>query len=174
MQVKDYIQSCLDENELRVEKIGSGNWYWSFVDEEARRVQGECDGARVEYGRVEEIVGELRGRVKEAERVREREEETEGERVGLVEKWEVVKGEVRELKRELARYGESDPVEMKRLEEKLVLIKEEVERVSEQIGAMVFWIKGRVIMDRSAFVEVERAWYGEEFDEDTGTLREVT
>ena len=112
--------------------------------------------------------------MKEAERVREREEETEGERVGLVEKWEVVKGEVRELKRELARYGESDPVEMKRLEEKLVLIKEEVERVSEQIGAMVFWIKGRVIMDRSAFVEVERAWYGEEFDEDTGTLREVT
>ncbi|KAH9221616.1 meiotic nuclear division protein 1, partial [Leptodontidium sp. 2 PMI_412] len=30
MQVKEYLQSMQDENLIRVEKIGSGNWYWCF------------------------------------------------------------------------------------------------------------------------------------------------
>ncbi|KAJ5891494.1 uncharacterized protein N7473_007722 [Penicillium subrubescens] len=34
IQVKEYIQALTDENNLRVEKIGSGNWYWSFGSDE--------------------------------------------------------------------------------------------------------------------------------------------
>lgn len=34
IQVKEYIQALTDENKLRVEKIGSGNWYWSFGSDE--------------------------------------------------------------------------------------------------------------------------------------------
>jgi hypothetical protein len=30
LQVKEYVQATLDENELIVEKIGAGNWYWGF------------------------------------------------------------------------------------------------------------------------------------------------
>jgi hypothetical protein len=33
MQVKEYIQNLSDENLIRVEKIGSGNWYWSFASD---------------------------------------------------------------------------------------------------------------------------------------------
>jgi hypothetical protein len=34
IQVKEYIQALTDEGQLRVEKIGSGNWYWVFGSDE--------------------------------------------------------------------------------------------------------------------------------------------
>ncbi|KAJ5583025.1 hypothetical protein N7535_001645 [Penicillium sp. DV-2018c] len=34
IQVKEYIQALTDDGKLRVEKIGSGNWYWSFSSDE--------------------------------------------------------------------------------------------------------------------------------------------
>ncbi len=36
MLVKDVIKELTDENKVRVEKIGSGNWYWCWAGEEAQ------------------------------------------------------------------------------------------------------------------------------------------
>ena len=36
MLVKDVMKELTDENKVRVEKIGSGNWYWCWAGEEAR------------------------------------------------------------------------------------------------------------------------------------------
>ena len=36
MQIKDLITELTDENKVKVEKIGSGNWYWCWAGEEAR------------------------------------------------------------------------------------------------------------------------------------------
>jgi len=36
MVVKDMIRELTDENKVKVEKIGSGNWYWSWASDEAR------------------------------------------------------------------------------------------------------------------------------------------
>lgn len=36
MQVKDLLKELTDENQVKVEKIGSGNWYWCWAGEEAR------------------------------------------------------------------------------------------------------------------------------------------
>lgn len=33
MVVKDYLQALSGEGLIRVEKIGSGNWYWSFLSD---------------------------------------------------------------------------------------------------------------------------------------------
>jgi hypothetical protein len=46
IQVKEYIQTLIEENKLRVDKIGSGNWYWSFGSDEKydRERQGPSDG----------------------------------------------------------------------------------------------------------------------------------
>ncbi|PUU78540.1 meiotic nuclear division protein 1 [Tuber borchii] len=45
MLVKDYLTALVDEGLLRVEKIGSGNWYWAFRSEETntkRRILKNC------------------------------------------------------------------------------------------------------------------------------------
>ncbi|KAJ5094328.1 GAJ protein [Penicillium angulare] len=56
IQVKEYIQTLTDENLIRVEKIGSGNWYWSFGSDaklererQLNRVQTEVEKARKSY-----------------------------------------------------------------------------------------------------------------------------
>jgi hypothetical protein len=36
MQIKDLIKELTDEDKVKVEKIGSGNWYWCWAGEEAR------------------------------------------------------------------------------------------------------------------------------------------
>lgn len=36
MGVKDMIKELTDENKVRVEKIGSNNWYWCWAGEEAK------------------------------------------------------------------------------------------------------------------------------------------
>lgn len=36
MAVKEFIKDLTDENKMRVEKIGSGNWYWCWAGEEAK------------------------------------------------------------------------------------------------------------------------------------------
>lgn len=50
IQVKEYIQALIDEDRIRVDKIGSGNWYWSFGSDE--KVERERQLARV-YTEVE-------------------------------------------------------------------------------------------------------------------------
>ncbi len=41
MQVKDYLTALVDDNKVRVEKIGSGNWYWCFRGDEKKLKEGE-------------------------------------------------------------------------------------------------------------------------------------
>ena len=39
MVVKDLIKDLTDESKVKVEKIGSGNWYWCFAGEEMEEKQ---------------------------------------------------------------------------------------------------------------------------------------
>lgn len=48
IQVKEYIQALTDENKLRVEKIGSGNWYWSFGSDEKLECERQLGRAKTE------------------------------------------------------------------------------------------------------------------------------
>jgi len=66
MQVKDYLQALSDENMIRVEKIGSGNWYWSFPSEAKRTKEAALEKARNEYEKANETAMELQERVNEA------------------------------------------------------------------------------------------------------------
>ncbi|KAJ6161250.1 GAJ protein [Penicillium chermesinum] len=61
--VKEYVQGLVDEGKLRVEKIGAGNWYWSFSSDEKMereqqlaRLQAEVEKARKSYADVEALL----------------------------------------------------------------------------------------------------------------------
>ncbi|KAJ5287846.1 GAJ protein [Penicillium angulare] len=76
IQVKEFIQALTDENLIRVEKIGSGNWYWSFGSDaklerehQLNRVQTEVEKARKSHT---ELVAALA-----AETTRRKEDEAE-------------------------------------------------------------------------------------------------
>ena len=66
IQVKDYLQALSDDNKIRVEKIGSGNWYWSFPSDEKKAKDAALSKAQDEYSKANAIVFELQSKVDEA------------------------------------------------------------------------------------------------------------
>lgn len=66
MHVKDYLQSLSDDNKIRVEKIGSGNWYWSFPSDEKKAKDAALMKAREDHCKVHAATVELQCKVEEA------------------------------------------------------------------------------------------------------------
>ncbi len=75
MQVKDYLQSLADDNKIRVEKIGSGNWYWSFLSDEKKAKDAAFEKAKGEHCKAKNLVLELQAKVDEAGAARAEDEE---------------------------------------------------------------------------------------------------
>lgn len=53
MQVKDYLQALLDDSKICVEKIGNGNWYWSFPNDEKKTKDAALSTAQDDYVKAE-------------------------------------------------------------------------------------------------------------------------
>ena len=66
MQVKDYLQALSDDNKIRVEKIGSGNWYWSFPADEKKAKDAALMKAQEEYEKANVAMAELQAKVDSA------------------------------------------------------------------------------------------------------------
>jgi translation initiation factor 2B subunit (eIF-2B alpha/beta/delta family) len=66
MHVKDYLQSLADDNKIRVEKIGSGNWYWSFLSDEKKTKEAALEKAQEENNKANATVAELQAKVDES------------------------------------------------------------------------------------------------------------
>lgn len=75
MHVKDYLQALSDENKIRVEKIGSGNWYWSFLSDEKKAKDAMLSKAREEFNKINATVAELQAKVDEAGAARAEDED---------------------------------------------------------------------------------------------------
>lgn len=75
MQVKDYLQALSDDNKIRVEKIGSGNWYWSFPSDEKKAKEAMLEKAQEEFGKANATLTELQAKVDEAGAAREEDED---------------------------------------------------------------------------------------------------
>jgi len=75
MQVKDYLQALSDDNKIRVEKIGSGNWYWSFPADEKKAKDAVLEKAQDEYNKASATVAELQAKVDGADAARANDKE---------------------------------------------------------------------------------------------------
>ena len=75
MQVKDYLQALSDDNKIRVEKIGSGNWYWSFPADEKKAKDAALEKAQDEYNKASATVTGLQAKVDDADAARAEDEE---------------------------------------------------------------------------------------------------
>jgi hypothetical protein len=75
MQVKDYLQALSDDNKIRVEKIGSGNWYWSFPSDERKSKEAMLEKSQEEFNKANATLTELQAKVDEAGAAREEDED---------------------------------------------------------------------------------------------------
>ena len=173
MQVKDYLQALSDEGMIRVEKIGSGNWYWSFAGEERKKKEGVLEGLKADKAKVDTSVRELEEKIGEAGKVRGGMEQGDGrEREGLLEKREELVKEVEGLKKELMGYSENDPEEMARRREEVGWFKLAAERWTDNIYVLEGYLSTLTGGDREALEQIRLMFYGSEYVEGEG-LREL-
>jgi hypothetical protein len=167
-----------DDNLIRVEKIGSGNWYWSFPTEEKLKREDLLNKAQADRDKANSTLERLRSKIEETRAARDDEDDEqitqrESDRKSLTARQSTLAKELQQLRTALAAYSENDPVEMEKRKELIRKWKAEAEKWTEQIQTMEDWFKKHGIVDRQQFLLMKQNWYGDEFDEDEGCLREM-
>lgn len=79
IQVKEYIQALLDEGKLRVEKIGSGNWYWIFGSDEKLELERVVGRVKTEVEKTRKSCADAQAALAAETALREREEPDDAE-----------------------------------------------------------------------------------------------
>jgi hypothetical protein len=177
MHQRELIQGLVDENLIRVEKIGSGNWYWSFLSDEKIKRENALRKAEGEKEKAEAVVGELQQKVEEAAKAREENEDEDMEegmdRESMMNAHEELSMILDAFRGELAAYSENDPVEVERRRQQIMEDKLRVDALTDAIYSMEGWVRQQVSGDRALLMTLKQNWYGDEFDEEAGGLREI-
>jgi hypothetical protein len=118
MQVKDYLQAVQDENQIRVEKIGSGNWYWSFKSEAKKAKENTINSIESEKSKLIATLSDTEKQIKEEMAQRE---ENDGmlegggiDRKALLAAHETLLKETDDLDKALSVYSDGNPAEVLR------------------------------------------------------------
>ncbi|MCJ1308862.1 hypothetical protein MMC25_002517 [Agyrium rufum] len=176
MQVKDYLQALTDENQIRVEKIGSGNWYWSFASEERQKREVVLEGLVVERGRLEGLVGELERRVRDVKVEMGGGGGGDGDgddgRDEVLAEHTRVKVKVEAFRTEIKSFAGCDPVELDRKRVEIGTLKERASRWTDNIYCLEAKLKEAVGGDRETMERLWEMYYGDEYVEGEG-LREL-
>lgn len=144
MQVKESIQNLTDDYQVRVEKIGSGNWYWSFNSDSKKAAENRLGNLKAEEGKLVAGIKELESQIERELKLREEGEEEGGvSRKELLETHERLLREKGELDTGLAQYCDNDPEEVlrkveetKRLKASTLVITDNIEALGDMVGTL--------------------------------------
>ncbi|GCB23494.1 meiotic nuclear division protein 1 homolog [Aspergillus awamori] len=151
MQVKEYIQELTDEGRIRVEKIGSGNWYWCFGGEEKKEREERVRRLRREVDRVRENWEGAEARLSARKQARMQEEAEgehgngggEDERRRLMEQKAVLERETHQLQGEwMALATSSEGKSLPQIKEET----EEYRRLAHQWTDNIYILEGMWLM----------------------------
>lgn len=165
MQVKDYLQALQDENHIRVEKIGSGNWYWSFKSEAKKAKENTINNLKSEEKKLQES---LAGAEKQIEEEMAKRVEDDGRLVGgvdrkaLLQAQEKLLQEAEILDQELSAYSDNSPVEILRKAGEAKKLKDSAIRWSDNVECLEAMII-RLTGDRAQAANIMQTACGEEY-----------
>ena len=171
MQVKDFLQALTDEGQLRVEKIGSGNWYWSFLNEEKKTREVTIEGLKAEKAKLDTSLNELKRKIIEVKSDQKDGREA-GERTQLLEEHLKLKVEVDLLRKELASYSDSDPVELKRKKEEVGRLRLAASKWTDNIYSIEGYMRSELAVGLEVMNSIREEYYGDEYVVGEG-LREL-
>ena len=172
----DYVQALQDESRIRAEKIGSGNWYWSFISDDKLALQRGLESAQTAYEKALATDNELKAKIAEGEAQRKEDEEMldgSGEsREQLLGSKRFLEGEIEGLRRELATYSDNDPVELERKGREAADWKVDVGVCTDDVYSMEGWLKD-LTGGGEALMGLLKEMYGSEWDDEVGGLKEL-
>lgn len=162
---------------MRVEKIGSGNWYWSFPSEAAKTAQTTLETTRAAHDKQASTVQDLKNKVFSIRRSSSQSDDTDCpdhkySREDLMALQAELSGSLIVLERQLAAYRDSDPTELEKCRERVRGFRELAERATDDCLAMEGWFRGCGV-EGEGLVELKVGLYEGEYDEEEGGLREI-
>ncbi|PVH85896.1 meiotic nuclear division protein 1 [Cadophora sp. DSE1049] len=167
MQVKDTLQAMQDENLIRVEKIGSGNWYWCFMSDAKKGKENILNKLKAEESGITTAIAETERQIEEEMAKREDDDENllDGngmDRKALLEVHGLLLKETEALDKELACYSDNDPAELQRKVVEAKRLKDSAIRWTDNIESMESYI-GTLTSDRNQTAELMLAACGDEY-----------
>lgn len=167
MQVKETLQTLQDDSLIRMEKIGSGNWYWCFMSDAKNGKVNQINALEAEAEK-------LMKRIKEGEKSielemsrRDDDDEMLGgdgvDRKTLLEQHEMVLKEQEGMDTELAAYSEADPAELKKKVEQVRRLKRSAEIWTDNIESLESFLGNAMGLDRTGVAVLMEQCCGEEY-----------
>ncbi|EFR00037.1 hypothetical protein MGYG_03043 [Nannizzia gypsea CBS 118893] len=178
MQVKEHIQALIDEGQLHVEKIGSGNWYWAWGGEEKKAREKTIDALDKEVEKFLKSTGELESKIlalKEEQRLDEARnqdgtrESNERERVAWMKKKDELDTELARLENDIKKRSEGDGSgSIVQKEADIARWKQEAQVWTDNIYILEEYSKMLTNGDREVLDAVRRECYGLAYVEGEG------
>ncbi|KFY84489.1 hypothetical protein V500_09282 [Pseudogymnoascus sp. VKM F-4518 (FW-2643)] len=175
MVVKDYLQALSDEGLIKVEKIGSGNWYWAFVSDAKQSKEKVLHDLQAEETKLKTSIADVKKHITEETAQRDEDEEmledNGMDRQALLEAHERLLKETASLDKELAAYSGSDPTEVLRKEKEIQSLKDGAEHFTDYLECIRSYILD-LTNDREQVALVMQSTCGDEYIPGEG-LREL-
>jgi len=166
MQVKDVLQGLQDENLIRVEKIGSGNWYWCFTSDAKKLKENTINTLKADESKLVASIADTERQIEEEMAKREDDNEmleSNGmDRKTLLEAYEALLKEADLLDKELACYSDSDPAEIQRKMDEVRNLKSSAIRWTDNIEALECMVSD-LTRDRNQTSELMQNACGDEY-----------
>lgn len=175
IQVKEYIQALTDEGQLRVEKIGSGNWYWSFSSDEKHAQERRLGRVTMEVEKVRKSYADAEAALA-AETMHRAEETDEHERSSLMVKKAELQMEIDRVRTTEAQL--SGPLnslsskDVKQVQEELAGFRQQALQWTDNIYILEEYLRKLASGDGQIIEGVLRECYGDEYVDEEG-LREL-
>lgn len=179
IQVKEYIQTLTDEGQVRVEKIGSGNWYWCFGSDEKKAREARLTQLQKEVGKVQVGYDEVGSTLALQEAKWAEEDERKANAEDGIEKEELLR-QKHELEKKVQKVhaeckASADSTDSKSIQEKKVELqplREKAQVWTDNIYVLEEYLNKLAGGDREIMAAVQQECYGEEYVEGEG-LRDL-
>ncbi|KAJ5327390.1 putative coiled-coil protein [Penicillium brevicompactum] len=174
IQVKEYIQALTDESQVRVEKIGSGNWYWSFSSDEKREHERQLARMSTEVEKTQKACADAQAELAVETQLRG-EEADEGQRDSLMARKAELQAAVDWVRNTEAQLtGRLNPLSNKdanQVLKELAGFRREAFQWTDNIYVLEEYMR-KLTGDRQMVEMILREYYGDEYVD--GGLAELT
>lgn len=137
MTVKDLIQSLVDDNLIDKDKIGSGNYFWSFPSKTITARQNRIDLFKSQVTANKKTLEDMKERKRKNMIGREQTDD----RVKKLARLEELRATKRDLTEKLNKYASTDPERIKQLESGIEVCKVAANRWTENVMTLMSYFK---------------------------------
>lgn len=171
IQVKDLITGLLNENMIRMEKIGSNNWYWSFSSDEKRERENVHERLMRELNRLTKSVEQLEDELQKKQAAAKEEKgahdimDIETERRTLMEWKAELSTKTEQLQAQKTIFEDNDISKIMHKTEEINKWKLETETWEDNISIMEQYLHKLAGGDRGLVDAIKRQCYGEDYED---------